>query len=120
MLKDRIAKAVSRLWTGRCNIINYTSSEDENGITTTVKNIVAENVPCRVSYETLKQAEQTSTTADISQQIKLFISNDICVRVGSVVVVTQNGVTREYESSGLASVYTAHQEIMLVDKEVYA
>ena len=31
MIKDKLAKAVSRLWTGQCNVINYTDTEDENG-----------------------------------------------------------------------------------------
>ena len=74
MFKDRLGKTIQKLWTSRCDIINYTSNIDDNGITATVKTVIAENVPCRISYNTDNAVVQTNTTDNISQQIKLFIS----------------------------------------------
>lgn len=121
MLKDRLSKSIQKLWTSRCNIINYLDKTDENSVTTTVKTVVAENVPCRISYSSDNSGVQTNTTDNISQQIKLFISCDIEVKPGSEIIVTsKNGTVKHYISSGTPAEYTAHQEIMLVDKEVYA
>lgn len=121
MVKDKLSRAISKLWTSRCNIINYVDIIDDNGITTTVKTVVAENVPCRISYSSDNAGVQTNTTDNISQQIKLFISCDIKVKPGSDIVVTsKNGTVKHYIASGTPAEYTAHQEILLTDKEVYA
>lgn len=120
MIKNRLKNAVSRLWTGKCDVINYTDTKDDDGITKHERVIIAEGVPCRVSYESDSHGTQSNTTDNISQDIKLFIANDIEVKPGSEITVTQNGVTRSYVSSGIPAVYTAHQEIPLVDKEEYA
>lgn len=120
MYKDKISKAVKRLWIGRCTIINYTDNTDDNGITKTCKTVIAENIPCRLSYKNNQQGNQTNTTDNISQEIKLFIDNDIEVKPGSDITVTQNGVTRDYKSSGIPSVYSVHQEISLICEDVHA
>lgn len=121
MLKDRLARALRELWTSRCDVINYVNTIDENGITTTIKTIVAQNVPCRISYSSNNAGVQTNTTDNISQQIKLFISCDVEVKPGSEVIVTsKNGSVKKYIASGTPAEYTAHQEIVLTDKEVYA
>lgn len=121
MLKDKLGKTIQKLFTSRCNIINYVNNVDKNGVTATVKTVVAENVPCRISYSSDNSGVQTNTTDNISQQIKLFISCDIKVKPGSEIIVTsKNGTIKHYISSGTPAEYTAHQEIVLVDKDVYA
>ena len=120
MIKDKLTKAVSKLWTGRCDVINYTDTKDENGSRKHEKVVVAEGVPGRVPYESDPPGTQSSTTDNISQEIKLFISKDIEIKPGSEITVTQNEVTRNYVSSGIPAVYTAHQEVPLVDGEEYA
>lgn len=120
MFKDRLSNAVSRLWNGRCDVVEYTEVTDGNGITKHEKVVIAKGIPCRVSYESDTHGIQSRTTDNISQKIKLFVLGGIEVRPGSEITVTQNGVTRNYVSSGIPAVYTAHQEIPLVDGEEYA
>lgn len=121
VFKDRLGKTIQKLWTSRCDIINYTCSTDDNGITVTEKTVIAKDVPCRISYNTDNAGVQTSTTDNISQQIKIFISCDIEIKPGSEIIVTsKNGTVKHYISSGTPAEYTSHQEIVLVDKEVYA
>ena len=120
MIKDKLAKAVSRLWTGRCDVVNYVAFKDKTGVTSHKKILVAKQEPCRISFESSSSGAQSSTTDNISQEIKLFVANAIEIKPGSEISVTQNGVTKYYISSGVPAVYTAHQEVLLVDREEYA
>lgn len=114
MIKDRLKNAVSRLWTGRCDVIEYTEVTDENTHITSMQEVTAlSNIPCRVSYETIKTAQQEEAPAGIEQIIKLFVASDIVIPEGSKIIVSQNGITGEYKASGIPAVYTAHQEILL-------
>lgn len=114
MLKDRLARALRELWTSRCDVINYVNVTDEQTHITKMKEItVFTDVPCRISFNTIKEAQQTEASAKGEQIIKLFVSSDINVPSGSKIVVKQNGVASEYKASGVSAVYTAHQEIVL-------
>lgn len=75
--------------------------------------VVLENQPCRLSFETLKPAQQTETAASITQIIKLFLAPEVTVKPGSKVTVTQNGVRADYKCSGAPAIYPTHQEIIL-------
>lgn len=95
-------------------VTEYQSVKDPvTHITRTEKVVVLDNQPCKLSFETITAAIQTGTAATISQGVKLFVSPDITIKPGSMLTVTQNGVTTEYTSSGVPAVYPTHQEIML-------
>lgn len=114
MLKDRLSKAVSRLWTSKCDVVNYVNTTDEQTHITRMKEVtILADVPCRVSFKTIKEAQQTEAPARVEQIIKLFVASDINIPIGSKVIVKQNGVTSEYKASGVSAVYSAHQEIVL-------
>lgn len=75
--------------------------------------VVLRDIPCRLSFETLKSVQQTDTAAGTAQTIKLFLSPEVTVRAGSKITVAQDGVTGEYACSGIPAVYPTHQEILL-------
>lgn len=56
---------------------------------------------------------QSDTGAAISQGTKLFTVPEIQIKPGSKIIVTQNGVTTVYSSSGVPAVYPTHQEVIL-------
>lgn len=121
MVKTKIENALCLLWKDKATIINYVSKTDSDGITSSFKEIIASNVPCKVSYSSDNTGLQTDTTDNISQTIKLFISNDIDVKPGSDITVKKaNGRIEKYKSSGLVNSYTAHQEINLINVEGFA
>lgn len=117
---DFMRTAVERLYTGRCNVINYREVDDEYGTTTHKSITVAENQPCRLSYNNSPNGTQTDRTDNITQTIKLFISPDINIRAGSDITVVQNGVEAEFVASGIPKKYSSHQEIELISKEEYS
>ena len=110
---EKAKKAIQSLWTGVCNIFGFKDVEDEYGATSHAEMTLFENLPCRLSFKNISQTNQTESFAVSSQVVKLFIAPDVYVPPGSVIEVTQNGITRKYKHSGISAVYTNHQEIVL-------
>ena len=106
-------EAIQSMWTGVCNIFGFKDVEDEYGATSHAEVMLFENLPCRLSFKNISQTSQTESFAVSSQVVKLFTAPDVYVPPGSVVEVTQNGITRKYKHSGISAVYTNHQEIVL-------
>lgn len=75
--------------------------------------VVLEGQPCRLSFETLKSAEQSRSAAAVTQTAKLFVSPDISIQPGSKLTISQDNVTADYACSGIPAVYPTHQEIIL-------
>jgi hypothetical protein len=106
-------KALETLYDGRCDIIAYQKIRKENKSTGFCEVTVHRGIPCRRSYNAVSSANPSDMTSVVTQGIKLFLAPEIPVKAGSKIVVTQNGVTTEYKSSGEPAIYTAHQEIAL-------
>jgi len=106
-------EAIQSMWTGICNIFRFKNSKNKYGTVVSEVKELYKNIPCRLSFKNISQAEQTESVAKTSQVVKLFIAPEVYVPPGSIVEVTQNGVTRKYKHSGISAVYTNHQEIIL-------
>lgn len=111
-------KATEGLYDGKCTITEFVSGTGV--INNTVATIVAEDVPCRLSYSRKPSATETSTAVAVSQTIKLFLSTDVPVKAGSHIVVTQAGKTNCFVAAGEPAVYLSHQEVELSLKEQWA
>ena len=109
-----VRKAIESLYIGKCTITNSQPVFDPVTKRTTFKDVViTENEPCRLSFSSVKEASQTSTVANVSQVVKLFIRPELVIAAGSKITVTQNGRTTNYVASGEPEVHSNHQEIML-------
>lgn len=108
-----MGKIAPLLYSGVCDIIERKSYIKENKSTGFEEVIVAENIPCRVSYSSKNSAKGSDGTYSTTQTTKLFIGNDVVIKTGSKIVVTQNDVTVEYGSSGESAVYSGHKEIVI-------
>jgi hypothetical protein len=106
-------EAIQSMWTGICNIFWFKNSKNKYGTVVTEVKELYRNIPCRLSFKNISQTEQTESVAKASQVVKLFIAPEVYVPPGSVIEVTQNGITRKYKHSGVSAVYTNHQEIIL-------
>lgn len=112
MVKAR--KAVERLYSGTCTIVEYQEVKRANKSTAFEEVVVVENQPCRLSYSTIDSTSGTETGASsVVKSTKLYISPDIKVKAGSKIIVTQNDVTEVYKNSGEPAYYTTHQEVVL-------
>ena len=106
-------ESIQSMWTGICNIFWFKNSKNKYGTVVTEVKELYRNIPCRLSFKNISQTEQTESVAKTSQVVKLFIAPEVYVPPGSVIEVTQNGITRKYKHSGVSAVYTNHQEIIL-------
>ena len=109
-----VRKAIESTYDGVCSVVEFQEITDElTHITSQREVTVLENVPCRISFENIRQTEQTETANSKSQTVKLFVSPEINIRAGSKVIVEQNGVTTAFCASGENAVYFSHREVML-------
>lgn len=107
-------RAQESQYSGMMTVTERHKARDERTKLTTQDDVVVlEDQPCKLSFETLKSAQQTEAAASITQAIKLFLAPEIVVKPGSKVTVTQDGFTADYRCSGVPAVYPTHQEIML-------
>lgn len=113
--KARVAarKAVGSQYDGVCTIIEHQKVPKANKSTGFDDVIVAENLPCRLSFKTKANTDKNEIASSVSQIIEVFLNPEITIKTGSKLIITQNGVTTEYKSSGQPAVYSTHQEIIL-------
>ena len=102
------------LWTGKCTIYEFQDITDPETYQTTQEEVpVLVDEPCRLSYNHEQATNIRSGAAVVSQSITLFIRPDLVVKPGSVIEVTQCGVTERYKGSGQPAIYSNHQQIVL-------
>lgn len=109
---EKVRRMIERAYEGICSVVEYRDVVDENsGITRKEEVTVAENLPCKLSFELNYPSEQTDTVSVISQRAKLFISPDVDVKNGSKIILEQYGKRAEYCCCGETAVYPTHREI---------
>lgn len=119
MLQDRVRKAIESTYTDTCSVIEQ-KKEKVRGVVETKDEIVLENQPCKLSFETGTVAGATDAATTIAQITKLFIAPEIEIKSGSKIVVERCGKMYLYTKSGVPAVYETHQEVMLELFERYA
>lgn len=110
---DAIRKALESLYTGLATVVEHKAVVKPNHTTGFEDIITMRDIPCRLSYGRFPAVTDTGTASGVSQEIKLFAAPEATIKPGSKVIVTQNGVTTEYMSSGVPAMHSRHQEILL-------
>lgn len=112
--QDKARKIIESTYDGIATVTEHIKVKDEKSkLTKYEESVVLENQPCKLSYETITNANQGESASSVKQVTKLFISPDIIIKAGSKITVTQAGVTIDYTCSGIPAVYDTHQEIIL-------
>lgn len=109
-----VTNPLSLLWVGKCTIYEFQDTTDPETFQTTQQEVpVLIDEPCRLSYNKEQSTNIANGAAVVSQSITLFIRPDLVIKPGSVIEITQHGVTEKYKGSGQPAVYCNHQEIIL-------
>lgn len=106
-------KAIESMYSGTCDVVEYTKAQQPDKLMKLQEVTVLTAQPCRLSFKTKEASSPSDTVSGVNQVIQLFISPELHVKPGSKIVVTQNGVTTAYKSSGQPAIYNTHQEIIL-------
>lgn len=121
-----VKNPLSLLWIGKCTIYEYQNIIDPDTYQTTQQLVpVITDEPCRLSQSTIARTYDELVNVsggipNVEQIITLFIRPDLTIKDGSVIEVTQHGVTNRYKGSSIPAVYTNHQEITLELYKDYA
>ena len=114
MVTDAYKKAVQSLWEGKAAItVRDGVTNEKTGRTESVERVTASDLPCRISFATVKSTEPDEEAARVAQTVTLYIDPSVEIPEGSKITVMQHGVTADYERSGKAAVYSCHQEVPL-------
>ena len=101
-------------YTDTCTVTEYQDCKDKKTKLTKKQEItVLEDIPCKLSFETVKNVEGTETVTNAVQNIKLFLDPNVTIFPGSKILVTHENKTTAYSQSGVPAVYPSHQEIVL-------
>lgn len=116
--KVSLVNPLAILWKGKCTIYEFVDTTDpDTHQTIQTLNAVLTDEPCRLSFsQVMSQSTTTQIVQGAAEQvqiIKLFLRPDITINAGSVIEVTQNGVTTKYKRSSVPAIYTQHQEVTL-------
>ena len=109
-----MSNPLALLWIGKATIYEYQETTDSETWETThglVPMVVDE--PCRLSHKQETTANIANGAPSVTQSIVLFIRPDLVIKEGSVIEITQHGVTEKYKRASKPSVYTNHQEVTL-------
>lgn len=106
-------KALERMYEGVCSITNKQEYEKANGSVGFKDVVIVENQPCRLSFSASPVTQAGNGVHNANQSIKLFLSPEIEVKAGSIITITQHGVTTTYQCSGLPIKRYSHQSIEL-------
>jgi hypothetical protein len=110
MVRGKIKNAIKLLFDGVCDIYRNVLKEDESGISYGTYEKIYENMPCRISYKSDGQSEESETITRAQQVVRIFFSNECLIESGDIFCVTQNGKSEKYKSCGRIRVYENHIE----------
>ena len=109
-----VKKHVERMWVDRCTIKLFREVTDSaTHITSFAEEVICTDQPCKLSHDKFPVTGEGIAPGRVLT-VKLFLSPALSIPAGAVIEVTTHaGVTEVYKSSGVAAVYTNHQEVNL-------
>lgn len=132
MVSAAVPAAVKLLFTDVCTVFVNEKIEGAGGAARFSRRVLFENIPCRVSFDSISSAksngsmERTRFTrknlipaAEISSAVRLFVEAEYDIPPGSEIHVLRRGGLLRFCASGYAAVYSSHREIMVVPVEKF-
>ena len=130
MVNKSHKKQIERTYTDVCNVYEYKKMRDEKSKQTkTVRTLVHELLPCRMSFGTFVRPSGDEVTSNLTLSVVLFLSPHVEIKAGSEFEVERNVLTNDnhemprivkLKNSSPPYVYPTHQEITCSVLEDYA
>jgi len=113
-------KALSKLWTDRCDVyISEPTQTTDTGRTTSVERRLHQDIPCRLSFRRGIEAigiirDVQEIAAEAEQAVRLFLAPNVDIPPGSRIVIRrQDGRELRFCRSGVPAIFESHQEIRM-------
>lgn len=109
----------------KCSIFEYKKFKD-GCVSKRELVAVKENVPCRRSYgtgfntENSRIGDTVKDNVEVKQTIRLFLPYDVHINAGSFVRIDKGDTSMYYEYSGHCYVYDTHIEVLLRNTKRWA
>ena len=111
--RTQMRNIMGNTYDGRCTVTEYGEYVDTNHITHCDEVEKYSDIPCRLIYANKAKSKFEGKALSLEQEIVLNIDPIYEISPNAKITVTQNGITNEYQMSGVPSVYASHQEIKL-------
>ena len=109
----RFRRQIEKLYDSVCTVVVAQEQILDNGVSTFVDKIILENQPCRISQQSITQANNNGAVTEVDKVISLYIAPEVEIPTGSRIMVTYNDITDEYRRTGIPSRYDTYQKIQL-------
>lgn len=119
-----VSNALKRLHKDVCTI--YTIDAENNW------RPIFENIPCRISYDSIDHAKQNGSmersrftrknlipALEISAVIRLFLDAEYDVPPGSRIRVIRNDKPHYFRAAGYGASYASHREVLIIPSEKF-
>lgn len=113
-----VRKAIESRYESTCSVFVYNDKFDEDTKQTKrVRELLIENQPCRLSYQTQAFASLVSTQAEgvpsAYQSTKVFLAPELDIPENSELEVNWQGRVLKFKRSSVPVIHTNHQEVMV-------
>lgn len=109
-----VSNPLELLWIGKATIYEYQNVTDPETYQTKQELLeIATDEKCRLSHNRETTVAVDGGAPYVTQTIVLFIRPDLTIKEGSVIGITQNGITNKYKRASKPAIYTNHQEVAL-------
>lgn len=111
--RERHRMTIEQTYEDSCTVVEYRGQKDHTTkITSKQEVVVLTSQPCKLSFSSVSSAGE-GQVATVQQTVKLFLSPDVAIKVGSKITVVHDGIEYVYKNSGKPNIHNTHQEISL-------
>lgn len=115
------AAAIRSLWCDRCTVsVVKNSKKTSSAFTKQTPTVLFSDEPCRLSHNSVTISTMAESAARTFQETVLIIDKELEIPAGSKITVTHEGVTRNYECSGVPALHSYHQEVPITLRRDWA
>ena len=110
-------KQIEKLYEDLATISRHVKAKKLSGETKLERQVVYNDVPCRLSQKALSAGYQTEAANEIAYETKLFIQPELEIKPGDIVAINRLrlGPMSEY-TAGESFLYGSHQEVILTQE----
>lgn len=106
-----MANPLARLWTDRAEITRNTKFVDTKGITDYRQEVIATDVPCRVSWNVKVPRTDATILQRTAMEARLFFDLSVDILPGDIVTLSRDGYEWVFQEISIPMRHSRHLEV---------